>query len=86
MALALRETGFELRVEDDGGGFSTAELVRSIPRLIADVTDFMTLIPGDVLLVGLSNDSPRARIGDVVRADVLGLGWVETRLVAEGGR
>ncbi|MEO6339347.1 MAG: fumarylacetoacetate hydrolase family protein [Caulobacteraceae bacterium] len=67
----------------DAGGFSTADLVRSIPRLIADVTDFLTLSPGDVLLVGLGAGSPRAKVGDEVTAELSGIGKVSCTIVPE---
>ena len=54
---------------------STADLVRSAARLLADVTDFMTLIPGDVLALGVARPAPRVRAGqrvDIV-ADALGM-------------
>jgi 5-oxopent-3-ene-1,2,5-tricarboxylate decarboxylase/2-hydroxyhepta-2,4-diene-1,7-dioate isomerase len=53
---------------------STADLVRSAARLLADVTEFMTLSPGDVLALGVARPAPRVRAGqrvDIV-ADVLG--------------
>ncbi len=43
--------------------WSLERLVRAIPDLIADVTAFMTLADGDVLLIGLAGDAPRARVG-----------------------
>jgi 5-oxopent-3-ene-1,2,5-tricarboxylate decarboxylase/2-hydroxyhepta-2,4-diene-1,7-dioate isomerase len=53
---------------------STADLVRSAARLLADVTEFMTLSPGDVLALGVARPAPRVRAGqrvDIVAA-VLG--------------
>jgi len=67
----------------DAGGFSTGDLVRPIARLIADVTDFITLSPGDVLLVGLGVGSPRAKIGDQVTATLSGVGDVSCTIVPE---
>jgi 5-oxopent-3-ene-1,2,5-tricarboxylate decarboxylase/2-hydroxyhepta-2,4-diene-1,7-dioate isomerase len=58
-------------------------LVLPLSRLIADVTEFMTLLPGDVLLVGPPDAAPLARPDDHVRIDVAGLGSLEHRLVAE---
>ena len=63
--------------------FSTADLVRPVSRLIADVTEFMTLFEGDVLLVGLAPDGPRARAGDRVEAEIDGVGSVSCSLIAE---
>ena len=64
-------------------GWSTADLVRSVAKLLADVTAFMTLSAGDVLLVGLPPDPPLARVGDLVTARVAGVGEVRCRLVPE---
>ena len=63
---------------------STANLVRPIAKLIADVTDFMTLAPGDVLLVGVPENVPRARAGDRVAVEIEGVGRVENVVRAEG--
>ena len=51
-----------------------AGLVRDVPQLLADVTEFMTLSVGDVLLVGVEYLAPRASAGSRVRieAGVLG--------------
>jgi 5-oxopent-3-ene-1,2,5-tricarboxylate decarboxylase / 2-hydroxyhepta-2,4-diene-1,7-dioate isomerase len=60
-----------------------ADLVRSIPRLIADITSFMTLGAGDVLLVGVAADRPDARAGDRVHVEIEGLGSIENSVVAQ---
>lgn len=74
----------ELWVDDERRDvLSTADLVRPIARLIADVTDFMTLSEGDVLLAGLSPDSPRARAGDRVSVRAEGIGRLDCRLGTE---
>lgn len=62
---------------------SLGRLVRRLPELIADVTEFMTLSPGDVLLVGAPDGAPTARAGDRIRIEVPGLGSLEHSLVAE---
>ena len=65
------------------GCYSTADLVRSTARLLADVTEFMTLRPGDVLALGAAAPAPRAKAGEVVCIDVDGVGRLENRLVRE---
>jgi 5-oxopent-3-ene-1,2,5-tricarboxylate decarboxylase / 2-hydroxyhepta-2,4-diene-1,7-dioate isomerase len=62
---------------------STAALIRSAARLIADVSDFMTLTPGDVLSVGVAARAPRARAGQSVSISITGLGRLDNPLVAE---
>jgi 5-oxopent-3-ene-1,2,5-tricarboxylate decarboxylase/2-hydroxyhepta-2,4-diene-1,7-dioate isomerase len=57
---------------------STSELVRPVARLLADVTDFMTLLPGDVLAVGAAAPAPRARAGQKVTIEIDGVGRLET--------
>ena len=52
-------------------------LVRPVPQLLADVGEFMTLQPGDVLMVGTDcladGTRPRARAGDTVEVSAPGL-------------
>lgn len=62
---------------------STSTLIRSVPRLLADVTEFMTLNPGDMLLVGEPFNSPLVGPGDVVRVEIPGIGALENPVVAE---
>ena len=62
---------------------STAGRTRSVARLIADVSEFMTLQPGDLLLLGAAHDAPLARAGQAVLIEIEGLGRLAHRLVAE---
>ena len=61
---------------------TTSQLVRPVAKLLADVTDFMTLSPGDVLAVGVGFPSPRVRAGQRVRIEIDGLGRLENPFVA----
>lgn len=62
---------------------TTANLVRSVERLLAEVTEFMTLDAGDVLLVGVPEHAPLAHAGDHVRIEIDGLGYLENTVVLE---
>ena len=62
----------------------TAGRVRSIAQLLADVTEFMTLHPGDILSIGISANSPHARAGQRVSITIDGIGQLENTLVSEG--
>jgi 5-oxopent-3-ene-1,2,5-tricarboxylate decarboxylase / 2-hydroxyhepta-2,4-diene-1,7-dioate isomerase len=53
---------------------STADLIRPAARLLADVTEFMTLAPGDVLALGAAGPAPRVRSGQTVTIEIDGLG------------
>lgn len=77
-----------LRVSVDGKlvhSASNAGMQRSVARLIAEVTDFMTLRAGDVLLLGVAASAPRARAGQrfVVDSGAPELGRLEGSLVSE---
>ena len=50
------------------------DLIRPVPRLIADVTEFMTLRSGDILLIGEPGNAPLAGPGDRVRVEIHGVG------------
>jgi 5-oxopent-3-ene-1,2,5-tricarboxylate decarboxylase/2-hydroxyhepta-2,4-diene-1,7-dioate isomerase len=77
-ALRLRAyVNDELRQEAN-----SRDLVRSVPQLIADVCEFMTLMPGDLLLVGVPDNPPLARAGDTVRVEVQGIGRLDNPIVA----
>ncbi len=60
---------------------STAELVRPVGQLLRDVTEFMTLQPGDVLGVGVAAAAPRVRGGQRVDIDIDELGRLSNHFV-----
>jgi 5-oxopent-3-ene-1,2,5-tricarboxylate decarboxylase/2-hydroxyhepta-2,4-diene-1,7-dioate isomerase len=62
---------------------STADLIRPAARLLADVTEFMTLAPGDVLALGAAAPPPRVRPGQTLRIDVDGLGSLSIPFMGE---
>lgn len=62
---------------------STSNLIRSVGKLLADVTDYMTLSAGDVLLVGVPENAPLAKVGDKVRIEIEQVGSLENIIVEE---
>jgi 5-oxopent-3-ene-1,2,5-tricarboxylate decarboxylase/2-hydroxyhepta-2,4-diene-1,7-dioate isomerase len=64
--------------------FSTAELVRPVARLLSEISAFSTLHAGDVVMVGLPPDGPRARAGDTVVAEIPNVGSLRCMLRREG--
>lgn len=61
----------------------TGERVRSAARLLADVSSFMTLAPGDVLMLGVSHGAPRVAAGRAVTVAIDGVGSLGFTLNAE---
>lgn len=62
---------------------NTEDLIRPVARLIQDVSEFMTLSPGDVLLAGVPPAPPLVCAGQTVSIEIEGLGMLENTLVAE---
>lgn len=62
---------------------STKNLIRSVEKLIADVTDYMTLFEDDVLLIGVPENAPLAKENDLVRIEIEQVGALENRVVLE---
>jgi len=78
-----------IRVFVDGAlaqSSNTAEHVRTTARLIADVSEFMTLLPGDVLLTGSAPDGPRVRAGAQIAIEIDRVGRLETQVGAGAAR
>jgi len=60
----------------------TGGTFRGVARLLSDISEFMTLAPGDVLLAGVAAGSPRVGAGASLAIEIDGLGRLETRVVA----
>lgn len=76
----------DIRVHVDGQlaqRCDTRSLIRPVRQLLADITDFMTLAAGDLLLVGLAAGMPRVHAGQHVAVEIDGIGRLENTFVAE---
>ncbi|WP_249292029.1 fumarylacetoacetate hydrolase family protein [Metabacillus flavus] len=62
---------------------TTANLIRPVSKLIADVTEFMTLEEGDILLAGVSENPPRLKDGDTVKISIESVGSLQNRVAKE---
>jgi 5-oxopent-3-ene-1,2,5-tricarboxylate decarboxylase/2-hydroxyhepta-2,4-diene-1,7-dioate isomerase len=77
---------FKLEVRINGELKQTvrfSQLVRSADRLIEDVSEFMTLGEGDMLMLGCDVGRPRAKVGDRIDIFMPALGTLSNTLVAE---
>jgi 5-oxopent-3-ene-1,2,5-tricarboxylate decarboxylase/2-hydroxyhepta-2,4-diene-1,7-dioate isomerase len=77
---------FKLEVRINGELKQTvrfSQLVRSADQLLADVSEFMTLGPGDMLMLGVDANRPRAKAGDRIDIFMPALGTLTNTLVAE---
>lgn len=76
-ALVLRTRVNGEVVQED----STSDLLFPFGRLVADLSRFMTLEPGDVILTGTPAGSRPVEPGDVVEVEIEGVGTVRNEIV-----
>ncbi|MFO1219394.1 MAG: fumarylacetoacetate hydrolase family protein [Burkholderiaceae bacterium] len=75
-----------ITVSVDGRAVHTAREVswrRGVAQLLHEVTDFMTLATGDVLLLGVAAGAPRAQAGQRFAIEAPGFERIEGQVVAE---
>jgi 5-oxopent-3-ene-1,2,5-tricarboxylate decarboxylase/2-hydroxyhepta-2,4-diene-1,7-dioate isomerase len=60
-----------------------SQLVRSTDKLLADVSEFMTLAEGDMLMLGCDVGRPRVKAGDRVEIFMPALGTLSNTFFAE---
>jgi 5-oxopent-3-ene-1,2,5-tricarboxylate decarboxylase/2-hydroxyhepta-2,4-diene-1,7-dioate isomerase len=61
----------------------TSTLIRPIAKLLADVTEFMTLARGDLLLIGVPEGGPQLCAGQRATIRIDGLGELHNHVVPE---
>lgn len=79
MALRLR-TSVNGRLTQEG---TTRDMVFDVPFLVAYLSAFMTLSPGDLILTGTPEGLADTRVGDEVVCEIEGLGRLANTIVAE---
>ncbi|HQZ06666.1 MAG TPA: fumarylacetoacetate hydrolase family protein [Burkholderiaceae bacterium] len=75
-----------LVVSTSGNGvhtFSTGGMQRGVAQLLQDVSAFMTLSAGDVLMLGVKFGAPQAKAGDSFSVDCAPIGMLQGQLVSE---
>jgi 5-oxopent-3-ene-1,2,5-tricarboxylate decarboxylase/2-hydroxyhepta-2,4-diene-1,7-dioate isomerase len=77
LAVTVAIDGVVVQRTDTGGRF------RSVTQLLVDVTEFMTLYPGDILSIGVAANAPLAHAGQRVTITIEGVGQLDNILVAE---
>ena len=60
----------------------TSALIRPVAKLLAEVTEFMTLSRGDLLLIGVPEGAPRLRAGQRATIRIEGVGELRNQVVA----
>lgn len=60
---------------------SVTEMIFGVPQLIAYITSFLTLEPGDLIATGTPPGVGAVEPGDVVEVEIPGVGMLENRIV-----
>ncbi|MDR3265034.1 MAG: fumarylacetoacetate hydrolase family protein, partial [Synergistaceae bacterium] len=59
------------------------DMIFSVPSIVAHLSRFATLEPGDVIATGTPKGVGPVKIGDVVEVDIEGIGVLKNTVVAE---
>jgi 2-keto-4-pentenoate hydratase/2-oxohepta-3-ene-1,7-dioic acid hydratase in catechol pathway len=63
----------------------TSELIFDIPTVVSYVSQFVTLLPGDVIYTGTPGTTQALKPGDVVEIEVEGVGILKNTIVGPSG-
>lgn len=63
--------------------FPTNRMIHSIADYIAAMTQYITLVPGDVIIMGTDGHAPQMQPGDTVRIEIEGVGTLENPVAGE---
>lgn len=62
---------------------NTRDMIFDIPALIAYLSDFMTLLPGDIILTGTPEGLAGVKAGDEVITEIEGIGSLKNTIIGE---
>jgi 5-oxopent-3-ene-1,2,5-tricarboxylate decarboxylase/2-hydroxyhepta-2,4-diene-1,7-dioate isomerase len=68
------------RVTQEG---NTRDMIFDIPALIAYLSEFMTLSPGDIILTGTPEGLANVQVGDDVITEIEGIGSLKNTIIGE---
>lgn len=62
---------------------NTRDMIFDIPALIAYLSEFMTLFPGDIILTGTPKGLADVRVGDEVVTEIEGIGSLKNTIIGD---
>ena len=63
--------------------FATAEMLFGVREYISAMSQYLTLVPGDMIWMGTEGASPDLKAGDVCEIEITGIGTLRNRFEAE---
>jgi 2-keto-4-pentenoate hydratase/2-oxohepta-3-ene-1,7-dioic acid hydratase in catechol pathway len=61
----------------------TSDMVFSVARLMADISRFVTLLPGDIIFTGTPEGISPVKVGDIMEVTIEGIGTLRNQVIAE---
>lgn len=62
---------------------STADLIFDVPHLVSFISQFVTLLPGDVIFTGTPGTTGQIKAGDIVEVEIEGIGILKNSVADE---
>ncbi|MFD4603307.1 fumarylacetoacetate hydrolase family protein [Streptomyces sp. NPDC058464] len=87
IATGLDPSGLSLTTRVNGTvmqSASTADLLLAVPDIVAYLSRYLTLLPGDAIMTGTPSGVGPIRPGDEVEVEIEGIGVLRNPVVAEG--
>ncbi len=60
---------------------STSHLVHDCPKVVAFISQAVTLLPGDLIFTGTPGKTSPMKVGDTVEIDIEGIGVLRNKIV-----
>ncbi len=80
----VHDLGMILRVNGEVRQRSnTSKMIFRIPEALSYISEHMTLLPGDIIMTGTPEGISPLQVGDIVEAEIEGIGTLKNRVVAD---
>jgi 2-keto-4-pentenoate hydratase/2-oxohepta-3-ene-1,7-dioic acid hydratase in catechol pathway len=63
--------------------FNTRDMLNDVPTIVSEMSQYITLYPGDLIFTGTSGITRPMKPGDVVEVEIEGIGTLRNPIVAE---
>lgn len=61
----------------------TSQLIHSVPAMVSSISQYVTLLPGDLIFTGTSGTTTAIKPGDLCEVEIEGVGVLKNPVVAE---
>jgi len=61
----------------------TKDLLHNVEQIVSYISQYITLLPGDVIFTGTPGSTKQLKVGDVVEIEIEGVGILKNQVIAE---